>query len=72
MVQVTRDEAKEQLAELIEAALRGESVYITVSTQYTIQLLPVPTNQGKPQFGSARGMVWLADDFDAPLDEFRD
>ena len=36
MVQVTRDEAKEQLAELIEAALRGEAVYITASTQYTI------------------------------------
>jgi antitoxin (DNA-binding transcriptional repressor) of toxin-antitoxin stability system len=72
MVQVTRDEAKEQLPELLEAALRGEAVYINVSAQHAVQLIPVPIGQGKPQFGSARGMIWIAEDFDAPLDEFRD
>ena len=24
------------------------------------------------QPGSAKGLIWIADDFDAPLDEFRD
>lgn len=72
MVQVTRDEAHEQLAELIEAALRGETVYITTSAQQAIQLIPVPIVRGKPQFGSARGMIRMADDFDAPLEEFHE
>ena len=72
MVQVTRDEAHKRLAELIDAALRGETVYITTSAQQAVQLIPVPIVHGKPQFGSARGMIWMADDFDAPLEEFDD
>jgi antitoxin (DNA-binding transcriptional repressor) of toxin-antitoxin stability system len=72
MVEVTRDEAKGQLAELIEAAWRGEEVYITGPAGQVVQLIPVRLGRGKPQFGSARGLIWMADDFDAPLDDFRD
>ncbi len=48
MVQVTRDEAHKRLAELIDAALRGETVYITTSAQQAVQLIPVPIVHGKP------------------------
>lgn len=27
---------------------------------------------GSPQFGSAKGMITMADDFDAPLEDFRE
>ena len=26
----------------------------------------------KPRFGSLKGKIWLSDDFDAPLEDFKD
>ncbi len=33
-------------------------------------LLEPPANRPRPRFGSARGRVKMAPDFDAPLDDF--
>jgi len=38
-----------------------------------VDLVPVPqTAHPRPRFGSARGRVQMAPDFDAPLDDFAD
>jgi hypothetical protein len=38
-----------------------------------VELVPVPqTNRPRPVFGSARGRVQMAPDFDAQLDDFAD
>lgn len=66
---VTLDEAKLQLVDLIEAAMSGETVLITKDGQQ-VQLVPVARASQRPQFGSARGQIWMADDFDAPLPDF--
>ncbi len=75
MYQVDIVEAKEKLAELIEAAMRGEEVAITQDNQPVVKLVGItPANQkrwpSKP--GSAKGMVWVSDDFDEPLEEFKE
>lgn len=33
---------------------------------------PIVDQLGIPQFGSAKGMITMADDFDAPLEDFRE
>lgn len=33
---------------------------------------PVPPPDARRQPASARGQVWMAEDFDAPLDDFKD
>jgi len=33
-----------------------------------VQLVPIEPPKRRPQFGSARGLIVLAEDFDAPLD----
>lgn len=66
---VTVDEAKTQLVDLVEAAISGETVVITKDGQH-IQLVPVPPSTRRPQFGSARGQIQMADDFDEPLADF--
>ncbi len=71
MQTVTLDEAKTQLGDLVEAAMSGETVVITTD-EYQIQLVPVSAPSGKPQFGSARGQIQMADDFDAPLTDFNE
>jgi prevent-host-death family protein len=66
---VTLDEAKLKLVDLVEAAISGETVLITKDGQQ-VQLVPVARSSQQPQFGSARGQIWMADDFDAPLPDF--
>ena len=49
MQQVTPEEAKAHLAELIDAAMRGERVIIARDDRHAVQLIPVsPANQTAP------------------------
>lgn len=70
MYQVSLDEAKSRLLDLVEAAIKGEKVLIVKEDRQMVQLVPVEPPKRQPQFGSARGLVVMADDFDAPLADF--
>lgn len=72
MQQVDRDEAQSRLPELLEAALRGEEVYITGEGMVRVQLVRVEAEPKRRQFGSAKGMITMSDDFDDPLPEFEE
>jgi prevent-host-death family protein len=63
-------EAKAQLSTLVRKALQGEEIIIARDNKPLVRLVPVAVQQRKP--GSARGRVTIADDFDAPLDDFAD
>jgi len=70
MTTVTLDEAKTQLVDLIDAAAAGEEVFITKNADLAVQLVPRTVKKRKRQFGSARGLISMAPDFDEPLDDF--
>ena len=70
MYQVQLDEAKTQLLALIKAAIKGEQVLILTEDQQMVQLVPVEPPKRRPQFGSAKGLVRMSEDFDAPLPDF--
>jgi antitoxin (DNA-binding transcriptional repressor) of toxin-antitoxin stability system len=72
MYKVKLDEAKIRLLDLIEAAIKGEDVFILKDNQQTVQLVPVELPKRRPQFGSAKGLIEMADDFDAPLADFKE
>jgi antitoxin (DNA-binding transcriptional repressor) of toxin-antitoxin stability system len=80
MQQITMAEASHCLPTLIDAALNGEEIVITKDDQSAVKLVvmlqtqPVLTKREKRQrlFGSARGLISVSDDFDAPLAEFQD
>ncbi len=77
MIQVTMDEAKERLPDLMDAAARGETVLIEKEADQgaqVVQLVAVPKREHRRrQAGSAKGTVlFIADDFDAPLEDFRE
>lgn len=77
MPQVTQEEATAKLPELIdEAARSGEEVVILRGNIAVARIVPVTENAqrpvGKRQFGSARGLIRMAEDFDAPLDDFKE
>ncbi len=70
--QVKRSEAKAHLDDLIEAAIRGEDVYILENDHPVVRLVPVEPATRHARFGSARGLVTVAADFDAPLKDFNE
>jgi len=72
MRQVTIEEAGSRLQELVEAAIQGEQILLTKDGTQTVQLVPVALRKRSPFFGSARGLVEIAEDFDAPLDDFKE
>ncbi|MEG4625157.1 DUF2281 domain-containing protein [Microcoleus sp. w1-18aA5] len=73
MLQVDISEGEKKLLEFIESAKRGEEIAITQDNQPVVKLVVIP-KQAKPnrQAGSAKGMVWMSDDFDEPLEEFKE
>lgn len=68
---VNFSEAKRRLRDLNAAAARGETVLIK-ENQTIVQLVPVSQAKPRPQFGSAKGLVHIADDFDTPLEDFEE
>lgn len=70
MVQVTLEEATINLSEMLKKIKQGEEFVITDAGSPLARLLPVTPPR---QPGSAVGIVtYIADDFDAPLEDFED
>jgi antitoxin (DNA-binding transcriptional repressor) of toxin-antitoxin stability system len=72
MHEVNIEEAKTNLPELIDAAVNGEEVVIAKDEKHSVRLVPVPRTETRPQFGSARGLITMSEDFDEPLEEFEE
>jgi len=65
-------EAKSQLSELIRRVLAGEEVVIARRNAPMVRLVPVAGARPERRLGTARGEVTMADDFDAPLEDFEE
>ena len=62
-----------QLVDLINQARQGEDVVLTKDSSPVARIVALTVNGGPtPRAGSLRGMIWMADDFDAPLEDFRE
>ncbi|HLW83780.1 MAG TPA: type II toxin-antitoxin system Phd/YefM family antitoxin [Candidatus Sulfotelmatobacter sp.] len=61
-------EAKTHLSRLLQRVAAGEEVTIARSGVPVARLVPIEPDKNKARpLGFARGQVWVADDFDAPL-----
>jgi antitoxin (DNA-binding transcriptional repressor) of toxin-antitoxin stability system len=73
MQTVTVNEALQQLPALMNAAIRGEEVVITSEQNESVKLVPLSVTALPPRkAGSGKGTFFMADDFDAPLEDFRE
>ncbi|MGH9900074.1 MAG: type II toxin-antitoxin system Phd/YefM family antitoxin [Pyrinomonadaceae bacterium] len=70
MHQVNVEEAKTELLNLIDAAVSGEEIFITKNDRPVVKIVPVLQTNSHPQFGSAKGLVIMSDDFNEPLGDF--
>jgi antitoxin (DNA-binding transcriptional repressor) of toxin-antitoxin stability system len=73
MTQVELKEAKDQFLELIGLAASGEVVVIAKNRRPFVKLPPISSpEKRRRQFGSAKGLIIIADDFDEPLKDFEE
>lgn len=72
MQKVSIEQAQINLTVLIDAALNGEEVVIKQNDKHAVKLVPTSTEKPRPQFGSAKGLIQIAEDFDEPLEDFAD
>lgn len=70
MHQVELEKAKTQIANLLQAALRGEEIIITQDAQPVLKIVPFAANEPRRRSGSAKGLITMSDDFDEPLEDF--
>ncbi|MBP7865423.1 MAG: DUF2281 domain-containing protein [Acidobacteria bacterium] len=66
---------KEQIFQLLQQVERGEEVYITGEDEITVVakiIPPIEKEAPRAVFGFAKGKISIADDFDAPLEDFAD
>lgn len=72
MTQVNIHTAKAHLSALIKKALLGEEVIIARDNKPIIKLVPLTQPTQKRKIGLSKGLVQISEDFDAPLDDFKD
>ena len=71
MTTVAIEQAQENLLKLIDDVAFGEHIVITRNQVPIAELIPVAHPTPKPVFGSAKGMVTMSEDFDAPINDFQ-
>lgn len=73
MLNIDIAKAKDCFSDLINLAIRGDEVVITKKGQPVAKLTALAEkHKKKRQFGSARGLIKMADDFDETPEDFRD
>ena len=64
-------DAKAHFSELIQKALMGQEVIIARGNKPLVRLVPIVAPQQRSP-GSAKGLIEISADFDAPLEDFKD
>ena len=72
MMQVELQETNEQFMKLLDLVANGEEVILFKNKRPFAKLLPIVPAKRQRQFGSAKGLIQMADDFDEPLTDFEE
>ena len=72
MQQVDITEAQAQITQLLQSALSGEEIIITRDNQPILKLVQFSPTPKRRKRGSAKGQIWMAPDFDEPLEDFQE
>jgi prevent-host-death family protein len=65
-------QAKARFSELVDRALAGEDVVVARDHKPLLKLVPLRDHSQPLKPGSAWGRILMADDFESPLDDFKE
>jgi len=69
-ITIALENEKRPLGELVERMLEGAELVLTKGNRPVARLVPIDKPQRR--FGSAKGLITIAEDFDAPLEDFKE
>ena len=69
MTKLDISQAKSDLSKLLDLAIQGEEIVITQDDKPVAKISPIKRPLKR---GSAKGKVWISDDFDQPLEDFQE
>ena len=72
MRELTTAEALKTLSALMKAVEQGEKIIVVSEDEKLIQPITVQSLPQPRKAGSAKGTFFMADDFDAPIEDFED
>lgn len=64
--------AKTHLASILDKVAHGQTFVVTKHGKPIAQIIPVNQRPTVRLAGQWRGRIWMADDFDAPLEDFKE
>jgi len=72
MTRINLKEAEKKLSQLFKLVEKGEEVVIITEEGKSYKITSVKKNKPKPRFGSANGLIEIADNFEEPLEDFKE
>jgi antitoxin (DNA-binding transcriptional repressor) of toxin-antitoxin stability system len=69
MTQLDISQAKSDFLTLLDLALQGEEIVITLDDQPVAKISPIKRPLKR---GSAKGKLWMSEDFYQPLEDFQE
>ncbi len=69
MTKLDINQAKSNLSKLLDLAIKGEEIVITQDDKPVAKISPIKRSLKR---GSAKGKIWMSDDFDEPLENFEE
>jgi len=72
MTQLDITKVKADISELLDLAIGGEEIVITQDNKPVAKILPITPVLRPLKRGSAKGKVQMSDDFDEPLEDFKE
>ena len=70
-ITINLEHEERPLGELVEQTLGGDEIVITKGDRPVARLVAIPARAPR-RFGSARGLIEMADDFAEPLEDFKE
>lgn len=70
-ITIDLEHEKRPLGELVEQTLGGTDIVIIRNDRPIAKLVAIPPRMPR-RFGSARGLIEIAEDFDEPLQDFQE
>ena len=69
---ITVSEAKARFSEILKRAEVGETIIVTRHGKPVARIEAEADGKKRSIIGAFKGPVWMSDDFDEPLEEFRE
>lgn len=71
-MEISVAEAKSRFSELLKRAEVGETIVITRHGKPVARIEAAQRASKLPRIGAFKGEIWMSDDFDEPLEDFKD